>query len=134
LNSKALSVWIYEKRIALCVVALLFYAVCVAGVFFVKFESDFRLFFPEDSALIQTFDDISEKYEQGDSLVFYLKFNQDQTLDNGKMKIIQHADELSNQLPFVRSVRSLSSFQKSFSDNESCAQHLVEQRWPDGFI
>ena len=30
--------------------------------------------------------------------------------------------------------RSLIDFQKSFSDNESCAQHLVEQRWPDGFI
>ncbi|RZB31512.1 MAG: hypothetical protein SRB2_04481 [Desulfobacteraceae bacterium Eth-SRB2] len=30
--------------------------------------------------------------------------------------------------------RSLIDFQRSFSDNESCAQHLVEQRWPDGFI
>jgi len=114
LNSQALSVLIYEKRIALCIIAVLFYSVCFVGVFFVKFESDFRLFFLEDSALIQTFDDISEKYEQGDSLVLYLKFNQDQTLDNGKLKVIQHADELSNQLPFVSSVRSLSSFKNLF--------------------
>ena len=48
--------------------------------------------------------------------MLYLKFNQDQTPDNGKLKVIQHADELSDQLSFVRSVRSLSSFQKSFSE------------------
>jgi hypothetical protein len=30
--------------------------------------------------------------------------------------------------------RSLIDFQKYLSDNECCAQHFVEQRWPDGFI
>jgi hypothetical protein len=28
---------------------------------------------------------------------------------------------------------NLIDFQKSFPDDESCAKHLAEQRWPDGF-
>jgi len=28
----------------------------------------------------------------------------------------------------------LIDFQKAFPDDESCARHLAEQRWPDGFI
>lgn len=30
--------------------------------------------------------------------------------------------------------RSLIEFQKEFPDNEACAKHLVEQRWPNGFV
>lgn len=30
--------------------------------------------------------------------------------------------------------RSLIEFQETFSDDEKCAKHLIEQRWPDGFI
>lgn len=30
--------------------------------------------------------------------------------------------------------RSLIEFQKEFPDNEACAKHLAEQRWPKGFI
>ena len=32
------------------------------------------------------------------------------------------------------SERSLMDFQKTFSTEEGCAQHLIQQRWPDGFI
>jgi len=30
--------------------------------------------------------------------------------------------------------RSLIEFQKEFPDNEACAKHIAEQRWPNGFI
>ena len=30
--------------------------------------------------------------------------------------------------------RSLIEFQKEFPDNEACAKHLAEQRWPKGFV
>jgi transposase-like protein len=30
--------------------------------------------------------------------------------------------------------RSLIEFQKEFPDNEACAKHLAEQRWPNGFV
>jgi hypothetical protein len=30
--------------------------------------------------------------------------------------------------------RSLAEFQKSFSDEESCAAFLFKRRWPDGFV
>src|SRR5580704_15952144 len=30
--------------------------------------------------------------------------------------------------------RSLAEFQKSFSDEESCAAFLFNRRWPDGFV
>ena len=30
--------------------------------------------------------------------------------------------------------RNLIEFQKSFPDNDSCAKHLAEQRWPSGFV
>ena len=30
--------------------------------------------------------------------------------------------------------RNLLDFQKAFRDEEACAKHIVEQRWPDGFV
>ena len=36
-------------------------------------------------------------------------------------------------MPRNYSELSLIDFQKFFSDDESCAKHLAEQRWPDGF-
>lgn len=36
-------------------------------------------------------------------------------------------------MPGNYSELSLIDFQKFFSDDESCAKHLAEQRWPDGF-
>jgi len=30
--------------------------------------------------------------------------------------------------------RSLIQFQKEFSDDEACVKHLIDQRWPDGFL
>jgi len=32
------------------------------------------------------------------------------------------------------SERSLMDFQKTFSTEEACAKHLIQQRWPDGFV
>jgi transposase-like protein len=37
-------------------------------------------------------------------------------------------------MPGNYSELSLIDFQKAFSDDESCAKHLAEQRWPNGFI
>ena len=37
-------------------------------------------------------------------------------------------------MPRNYSELSLIDFQKSFFDDESCAKHLAEQRWPDGFV
>ena len=34
----------------------------------------------------------------------------------------------------MASARSLSQFQKAFSDEASCAAFMVERRWPDGFV
>src|ERR1700692_4333501 len=34
----------------------------------------------------------------------------------------------------MASARSLSQFQKAFSDEASCAAFMFERRWPDGFV
>jgi hypothetical protein len=38
------------------------------------------------------------------------------------------------EMPKEYTERSLIEFQKSFPDEEACAKHLGEQRWPDGFM
>ena len=124
-NTQVLANWIYEKRKGLTISAILVYFVCTAGLLLADFESDFRLFFPKDSQLIQSFDDISDTYEQGDNIALYLKFNQTQAIDYNNLKVIEQADELANQLPYVRTVRSLSSFQKSFSENDELENKFV---------
>lgn len=124
-NAQTFANWIYEKRKALSILAVFVYLACTAGLLTAKFESDFRLFFPKDSQLIQTFDDISDTYEQGDNLVIYLKFDQQQALDFDKLKVIEQADSLANKLPYVRTVRSLSSFQKSFSIDDELENKFV---------
>src|ERR1700730_10862050 len=36
--------------------------------------------------------------------------------------------------PSMASARSLSQFQKAFSDEASCAAFMFKRRWPDGFV
>jgi predicted RNA-binding Zn-ribbon protein involved in translation (DUF1610 family) len=38
------------------------------------------------------------------------------------------------KMPKRSKERSLIEFQKEFPDNEACAKHIAEQRWPGGFI
>ena len=126
-NSQTLADKVYEKRKTLSAVAFLVYVACALGLLSASFESDFRLFFPKDSQLIKTFDNISETYEQGDNLLIYLKFNQDSGLNYDNLKVIEQADALANQLPYVRTVRSLSSFQKSFSIDDELENKFVSE-------
>ena len=39
-----------------------------------------------------------------------------------------------DQMPKNYKERSLIEFQKEFPDDEACAKHIAEQRWPNGFV
>ena len=118
-NIEKISEWIYNKSTLLFIIALLSYVVAVSGLYFAKFESNFRSFFPKDSELIQTFDSVLEQYEQGDSLVLYLKLRNSGAMTSDNFEAIRYADALVNTLPYVRYVRSVTSFQRPISSESS---------------
>ena len=124
-HREKLSEWIYNHSKALTIVALLVYAAAASGLYFAEFKSDFRSAFNEDSEIIKNYDKINEQYEKGETLAFYLKFSSSGEISEQNLKAIEYADDLVNTLPFVRSVRSLSSYQKPFSDDDSIVAKYV---------
>jgi len=118
-QTEKISEWIYHNSKLLSIIALLGYALAASGLFFAEFKSDFRSAFKEDSALIKNFDQINDQYEQGETLALYLKFSNSGEISAQNINAIKYADDLVNTLPYVRYVRSLSSYQKPFSDEDS---------------
>lgn len=116
--SKHVSEWIYRYIKPLFFVIVLSGVTAFSGVIHIEFNSDFRAFFPKESPLITTFDDILEQYEQGETLVLYLKQSNNKVITPNYINTIQSADALVNTLPYVRYVRSLTSFQKPFPEED----------------
>ncbi|MBL4866222.1 MAG: MMPL family transporter [Pseudomonadales bacterium] len=117
-NSVSISEWIYTKRIKLLSTAILGFIIAISGLYFADFESNFRSFFKNNSPLIQTYDNILDSYEQGETLALYLEFD-DHVLSLEKLDIIRHVDNEVSRLPYVRYTQSLSTFQKTFSADDS---------------
>ncbi|MBV1883687.1 MAG: MMPL family transporter [Pseudomonadales bacterium] len=119
ISTERLSEWIYNNNRKLSFVALVFYILAASGLYFSEFRSDFRAAFKEDSELIQTYDKINDQYEKGETLIFYLKLSNSGSISTENINAIQYADNITNTLPYVRYVRSLTSFQKPFADEDS---------------
>ena len=117
--------WIYNHAKALSIAGLLVYVLCASGLYFAEFQADFRASFDEDSVLIKNYDRVSEQYEQGETLALYLKFPNSGSISKQNLQAIEYADNLANTLPYVRSVRSLSSYQKPFSDDDEIVAKYV---------
>ena len=131
-KSERLSRWIYAKRNMLFTLAVVSYLAASSGMLFVEFESDFRAFFKKDSQLIHSFDEMLDQYEQGDTLVLYLRFPEQTDFSRSNLEVVKHVDELVNQLPYVRYVRSISSYQKPFSEGDEIVNKTISEwgsRW-----
>ena len=118
-HTERLSEWIYDHSKALTIVALLVYAAAASGLYFAEFKNDFRSAFDEDSELIKNYDKINEQYEKGETLAFYLKFSSSGEISSENINAIKYTDDIATTLPYVRYVRSLTSYQKPFSDEDS---------------
>jgi len=118
-HTEKLSEWIYLHSKALTLAALIVYVAAASGLYFAEFKSDFRSAFNEDSELIKNYDQINEQYEKGETIAFYLKFSNSGNISADNINAIKYADDIANTLPYVRYVRSLTSYQKPFSDEDS---------------
>ena len=124
-KTEQLSIWIFDNNGKLFVAGLFAWIVAASGILFFEFQSNFRAFFQDDSELIHSFDEILDQYEQGDTLIFYLKFRSQGELTKHNIETVKNADALVNSLPYVRYVRSLTSFQKAFSSEDSINRKFI---------
>ena len=124
-HKEKISDWIYNHAKALSIAGLVVYVLCASGLYFAEFQADFRSSFDEDSVLIKNYDKVSDQYEQGETIAFYLKFSNSGSISKQNLQAIEYVDNLANTLPYVRSVRSLSSYQKPFSDDDEIVAKYV---------
>jgi len=114
---ETLSQWIYDKKKSLFVVAFFSFQIASAGMLFLDFKVDLHSFFNSDSDSFQASDSTFKQFNQDQTLVFYLEFSEADRFSPGHLELIAKLDDLAHTLPFVSSVRSVSSFQIPFVES-----------------
>jgi uncharacterized protein len=120
--------WIVKFRWPIILTTLIFVAWAGSGMRFLKFTTDYRVFFSPDNPHLKAFEALQNKYSKSDNIFIGIESKDGNIFSQKPLKAIADLTEWSWQTPFSLRVDSLTNYQHTHAEEdelivESLAPH-----------
>ena len=110
--------WVLAHRWLIIVATLLAVFGAASGGQFLKFTTNYRVFFSEDNPQLLAFDALEKTYTKNDNVLFVLTPKDGDAFDSKTLAAVEHLTERAWQTPYSTRVDSLSNFQFTESEDD----------------
>jgi len=127
MNDK-LSQLLVNRRGLFSLLSLILIVALTAGMQFLYFEGDYKIFFADGNPQMLAHDEIQDTYTKSDNLSIVIGPSDGNVFSQAALKIIAEATEEAWQTPYGVRVDSITNFQNSYADGDDL---IVEDLVPD---
>ncbi len=98
-------------RWLILLVSILTVGVAGSGGRFLKFKSDYHMYFDDDNLQVLAFDELQNKYTKGDNVLIVVAPKQGDALSKASLEAMEDLERMSWQVPYSSRVDAISNFQ-----------------------
>jgi len=128
-NNKVLNFidWVLRWRWPIVIATLVIAFVIASGGRFLRFDTNYRVFFGDDNPQLQTFEKIQNVYTKNDNILFVVASKDEDLFKQQSMDAIEKLTEAGWKIPFSIRVDAVTNFQHTRADeDELIVEDLVE--------
>jgi predicted RND superfamily exporter protein len=119
--------WVLRWRWPIVVATLIFVFIIASGARFLRFDTNYRVFFGDDNPQLQTFEEIQNIYTKNDNILFVVASKDEDVFNQQSMDAIEKLTKAGWQIPFSIRVDAVTNFQHTRADeDELIVEDLVE--------
>ena len=119
--------WVVEARWLVIAVTLVLVAVSASGILFLKFSSNYRMFFSEDNPQLLAFESLENTYEKSDNVLFLIVPEDRNATSEQALAAAVWLTERAWQTPYSTRVDSVANFQHTTADGDDLSvRNLVD--------
>lgn len=119
--------WILKYRILIIILTLPVIFLLGSGGKYLKFETNYRVFFSDDNPQLLAFEKLEATYTKNDNVLFVLVPKNNNVFTRKNLDAVEKLTKLSWQIPYSIRVDSISNFQHTYAEGDDLVVHdLVE--------
>jgi predicted RND superfamily exporter protein len=119
--------WILRWRWPIVVGTLVIVFLIASGAQFLRFDTNYRVFFGDDNPQLQTFEEIQNIYTKNDNILFVVASKNKTVFDQKSMDAIEKLTKEGWQIPYSIRVDAVTNFQHTrANEDELIVEDLVE--------
>ena len=110
--------WVVAARWLIIAVTLILVAVSASGILFLKFSSNYRMFFSQDNPQLLAFESLENTYEKSDNVLFMIVPEDRDATSEQALKAVVWLTERAWHTPYSTRVDSIANFQHTMADGD----------------
>ncbi|MGN7611276.1 efflux RND transporter permease subunit [Magnetococcales bacterium HHB-1] len=127
MNQKLIQLPLKGRWIILILIPIIV-LLAASGGRFLRFDSDYRVFFSKDNPYLLAFDELQNTYTKSDNVLFVLTPKDGQIFTQKSLSIVQELTEKAWKIPFSIRVDSITNFQHTdVEEDDLIVADLVEE-------
>ena len=116
--AKSYAEWLIRWRYLILVVTIILVAAAAAGLQFITFKTDYRVFFSADNPQLLAFEELQNTYTKTDNVMFVLAPKDGQVFGQETLASVARLTKASWQMPFSLRVDSLTNYQHTSAEGD----------------
>lgn len=110
--------WIVRHPWSVALSMLLLALLAIAGMRFLSYSSDYRVFFSDQNPQLNAFEALQATYVKDDTILLVVSPRQGRLFERENLKLLQELTEAAWRLPYSQRVDSASNFQHTSADGD----------------
>jgi len=110
--------WVIRWRYFIILATLMLVVVAASGMRFLRFDSDYRVFFSEDNPQLVAFEELQDTYTKNDNVLFVLAPKDGQVFTNKTLEAVEWLTKEAWQIPYSIRVDSITNFQHTYAEED----------------
>jgi predicted RND superfamily exporter protein len=110
--------WVIRWRYFIILATLMLVVVAASGMRFLKFDTDYRVFFSEDNPQLIAFEKLQDTYTKNDNVLFVLAPKDGQVFSNKTLEAVEWLTKEAWQTPYSIRVDSITNFQYTYAEED----------------
>lgn len=115
--------WLLRYRWAIIVATFLLVGFLASGAQFLKFTSDYRIFFGPENPQLKTLETLHATYVKDDTILFIITPQNGNVFTRKTLSSVEWLTDHAWEIPYVQRVDSLQNFQHSYGENDELIVH-----------
>ncbi len=119
--------WIIRNRWLVVIASFVVTFLIASGARYLRFDTDYRVFFSEENPQLQAFEEIQNVYTKNDNILFVIASKNGDVFSNETLEAVEWLTNESWQMPFSIRVDAITNFQNTYSEEDDLiVEDLVE--------